>query len=220
VFQIRDATRVYEEKKKWKFGHCWDILRHEPKWSNRLQQTTVNNRPIRRQGGSGNASDDQPDAGAMERPEGRDSAKRRRSRAYGDTSSSSAAFEVLNKMNERGQICSEREEKLQHELLQNESIKIKLKFQQVEMMQKQFSLMERSVLSQEKKAEAREKEAEAREKEADAKKIEALALQAKEEERLLSMDLSNMPSPIRLYYEKKQREILMRNGISDASGSQ
>jgi hypothetical protein len=34
--QINDAIRIYQEKETWNFGYCWEILRYELKWNNKL----------------------------------------------------------------------------------------------------------------------------------------------------------------------------------------
>ena len=34
--QIYDAAKLYEDTESWTFEHCWNILRHEPKWNDKM----------------------------------------------------------------------------------------------------------------------------------------------------------------------------------------
>ena len=61
----------------------------------------------------------QIDSALPERPEGRDSAKKR-SWVMTDTSSSSTAVEMLQKMNERGENNDDKEDQLRQEMFQME----------------------------------------------------------------------------------------------------
>ena len=96
LFQIDDAVKVYEQTETFGFMHCWKILRNEAKWNDRLLE--LNNTPP-----SVNAQancrpmqgETENDNGAPARPEGRDSAKKSRSKGIFEGSSSSTAVEVL-----------------------------------------------------------------------------------------------------------------------------
>jgi hypothetical protein len=92
-FQIDDAVKMYERTEPFHFMHCCKMLRNETKWNDKLLE--VRSTPIIAKVDVDAASNLQcgNDNAPVERPEGRDSAKRRRSRE--DTTSSSAAVQVL-----------------------------------------------------------------------------------------------------------------------------
>ncbi|WVZ71233.1 hypothetical protein U9M48_019845 [Paspalum notatum var. saurae] len=96
------------------FGHCWDVLRHEPKWNDEmLEINTVGNATRVNQRLGANSADDQVLGGNADnkaRPEGRDTAKKRKARPCEDTFASSAAIEVLSDMNARGQLKDDKED--------------------------------------------------------------------------------------------------------------
>jgi hypothetical protein len=60
-----------------------------------------------------------------DRPEGRDSAKKR-ARIMADTSSSSAAMEMLQKMHDRGEKNDVKEDQLRHEMFKMERERLEL----------------------------------------------------------------------------------------------
>jgi hypothetical protein len=96
--------------------HCWNILRHEAKWSDKMVEinsrgtsTKVNQQVAgNNQGEQGQSEHD--DNGQPAQPEGRDSAKKCRSRGTADNVASSVAIEVLQSMNARGQIKDNKED--------------------------------------------------------------------------------------------------------------
>jgi len=93
--QINDAIRMYEEIEPWQFHHCWVILRGEPKWHVKMAECNTGQRVNRKHSLKGSEIDInsmQTNSALPERPEGRDSAKKR-SRVMTDTSSSSTARE-------------------------------------------------------------------------------------------------------------------------------
>jgi hypothetical protein len=95
---------MYEEKEAFQFLHCWKMLRNEPKWNDKVLE--LNNTPTRKTQqpqGPCNPIGTQPsnENATIARPEGRDSAKKRRFKE--DTASSSVAVEVLQQMQERNE---------------------------------------------------------------------------------------------------------------------
>ena len=120
--QINDAIRMYEEIEPWQFHHCWVILRGEPKWHVKMAECNTGQRVNRKHSLKGSEIDInsmQTDSALPERPEGRDSAKKR-SRVMTDTSSSSTDVEMLQKMNERGEKNDDKEDQLRQEMFQME----------------------------------------------------------------------------------------------------
>ncbi|KAJ1293047.1 hypothetical protein BS78_01G038100 [Paspalum vaginatum] len=98
--RIDEAVELFEEKEPFSFKHCWIILRDEPKWNDRVLE--LNNTPPHvhgqqkgspTQGEAGNGGNVDP-----ERPDGRDKAKKMRTKRMCDTSESSTAVEVLQMM--------------------------------------------------------------------------------------------------------------------------
>jgi len=60
------------------------------------------------------------------RPQGRHNAKKRRAKGYAETSSSSPAVEMLQKMHERGQEIEEQDAKQKQELIDMEKERLQL----------------------------------------------------------------------------------------------
>ncbi|KAJ1288216.1 hypothetical protein BS78_02G073000 [Paspalum vaginatum] len=112
--RIDDAAKMYEDTEPWTFGHCWNVLRYEPKWNDKmLEINTVGTATRVNQRVAVNSVDDPVEGGNIDntaRPEGRDSAKKRKARPCADTSASSAAIEVLSAMNARGQLKDDKED--------------------------------------------------------------------------------------------------------------
>ncbi|PUZ68516.1 hypothetical protein GQ55_2G034700 [Panicum hallii var. hallii] len=103
--RINDAIRMYEEIELWQFHHRWLILGGEPKWHARMVECNmaqrVNQRPAPKCSETETCSV-QAESTLPDRPEGRDGAKKR-ARIMANTSSSSAAMEMLQKMHDRGE---------------------------------------------------------------------------------------------------------------------
>ena len=128
--QIDDAAKLYEDTESWTFEHCWKILRHEPKWNDKMIEigmvgtgTRVNQRvPVDA------AAEPMPGENAdnTARPEGRDNAKKRKARACAQDSQSSAAIEVLSAMNARGQLKDDKEDTQMAQILEMKDAKIQL----------------------------------------------------------------------------------------------
>ena len=112
--------------------HCWNILKNEAKWSDKMVEinttgnaTRVNQRFANGETGSPNQAEFL-ETGEHARPEGRDSAKKKRARPTVDTSASSTAIEVLQRMNERSQIKDDKEDSQMAQILQRKDAKIEL----------------------------------------------------------------------------------------------
>jgi hypothetical protein len=92
--QIDDDVQVYERKEPFGFMHCWKILRHEPKWNDRILE--LNNlvealgkcNPL--QGETSN------DPGFPVKLEGRDKAKKSRTIGTLEGSSSSTCVNYVS----------------------------------------------------------------------------------------------------------------------------
>jgi len=113
--QVKDALQMYEGivGTTFKFIHCWFILRNEMKWNEWLATTSASNEEPAVQPVEENVDPTLPPR--IDRPNGRDNAKKARNST---SSSSSACFEVLQKMSmdrsayeERVQAASEEEAK-------------------------------------------------------------------------------------------------------------
>ncbi|WVZ73349.1 hypothetical protein U9M48_021665 [Paspalum notatum var. saurae] len=58
--RINEAVKLYEDFEAWTFGHCWDVLPHEPKWNDKmLEINTVGNATRVNQRLAANSTDDQ-----------------------------------------------------------------------------------------------------------------------------------------------------------------
>ncbi|KAJ1289908.1 hypothetical protein BS78_02G201000 [Paspalum vaginatum] len=124
---IDDTIKLYEDSEPWTFMHCWTILQHEAKWNDKMTKINTVGNATRVNQRVANSSPDQPDENdELARPEGRDSAKKRRARPAVDTSASSTAIEVIQRMNERGQIKDEKEDSQMAQILQRKDAKIEL----------------------------------------------------------------------------------------------
>ncbi|KAF0894246.1 hypothetical protein E2562_037741 [Oryza meyeriana var. granulata] len=107
--RIDDAVEMYEKTKPFTFMHCWKLLRNEAKWNSRFLELNNSTSPDQM---SPPSTQGHTVAGHAESryenvdiawPEGRDSAKRRRSKSFAETSSSSTAVEVLQRLHEKSE---------------------------------------------------------------------------------------------------------------------
>ena len=107
--QIHDAVKMYETTEPFTIMHCWKKLRNEAKWNNKFLELNNSTSP---NGMSSPPTQGHTVAGHAEpgnenmdtsRPEGRDGAKRRRSNSCTETSSSSTAVEVLQRLQEKSE---------------------------------------------------------------------------------------------------------------------
>jgi len=197
--QINDAIRMYEEIEPWQFHHCWVILRGEPKWHVKMAECNTGQRVNRKHSLKGSEIDInsmQTNSALPERPEGRDSAKKR-SRVMTDTSSSSTAVEMLQKMNERGENNDDKEDQLRQEMFQMERERLEL---QKLNWEKKWAAWEKKWTVMESNAKLRQNEYELNQWNADLI--------------VMSQDLDKLAPPLRAMYEQKQMEIMKRRGIS------
>ncbi|KAF0926660.1 hypothetical protein E2562_027009 [Oryza meyeriana var. granulata] len=102
--RIDDAVQMYERTEPFTIMHCWKILCNEAKWNNKfleLNNSTsldgMSSPPTQGHTAAGHAESGNENIDTS-RPEGRDSAKRRRSKSFTETSSSSMAVEVLQRL--------------------------------------------------------------------------------------------------------------------------
>ena len=107
--QIDDAIKIYESTEPFTIMHCWKKLRNEAKWNDKFLELNNSTSP---NGMSSPPTQGHTVAGHAEsgnenmdtsRPEGRDGAKRRRSNSCTETSSSSTAVEVLQRLQEKSE---------------------------------------------------------------------------------------------------------------------
>jgi hypothetical protein len=185
-----DAIRAYEEKKSWQFAHCWEILRSEPKWNDYLlacsKPKQVNDKqPAAPPATPANAT--MPTA-PIERPAGRDSVKRRCSTV--EDSASSVALEMLQKIHTRGRQMDEQEAKQKEELVAIERAK--------------FDLQQRAVLA---KIEQGDKKLQLQREIMETN-------QFRTEAKIMFTDLNALHPSIGYWMVKKQRDILIREGIN------
>ena len=192
--QINEAVRMYQDKEVWHFGHCWDILRHEPKWNDKLLETPTTGRGKTKQ--PQNAPEDslqtqsvQAESSLPPRPQGRDNAKKRRAKGYAETSSSSPAVEMLQKMHERGQEIEEQDAKQKQELIDMEKERLQLQKMQ---WQRKLELMEEQNRL---------------------KKEEMETNRFMSESQLMFKKLDGLDPAIRDWVVKKQLDILIRDGV-------
>jgi hypothetical protein len=116
LLQISDAITIFTSNEPWLFGHCWDVLRHEPKWNDKVlelntpgrqmrsnQQTTPESAQKAKEGMSETHTPSmQANSKYEPRPEGRDPVKNKRLKAADEESSTSPAREMLKKIHEKG----------------------------------------------------------------------------------------------------------------------
>ena len=131
--QIHDAVKMYETTEPFTIMHCWKKLRNEAKWNNKFLELNNSTSP---NGMSSPPTQGHTVAGHAEsgnenmdtsRPEGRDGAKKRRSKSCTETSSSSAVVEVLQRLQEKSEQTKEKQDKQMAEILSRKDEK-KLKF--------------------------------------------------------------------------------------------
>ena len=208
--QIDDAAKLYEDTESWTFEHCWNILRHEPKWNDKMIEidtvgtgTRVNQRvPVDA------AAEPMPGENAdnTARPEGRDNAKKRKARACAQDSQSSAAIEVLSAMNARGQLKDDKEDTQMAQILERKDAKIQLQQNLIAMqredMEKRYEIEKEKLVLNREDLELRKENT----------KVEML----KAEAHFMGQDLDKLAPHLREYYLTIQREIMERHGIRSA----
>ena len=200
---------MYERTEPFTIMHCWKKLRNEAKWNNRFLELNNSTSPdgmsspptqghiVASHAESGNENID------TSRPEGRDSAKRRRSKSFTETSSSSTAVEVLQRLQEKSEKTEQKQDQQMTEILSRKDEKIRI---QRDLFNLQKKHMKMSV--QQKK-----KENAIREKESEAHLISA-------ESSIMSVDIEKVPLYLKNYYLAMQRQIIERRGFISPSNNE
>ena len=186
--------------------HCWKKLRNEAKWNNKfleLNNSTSPNGmscpPIQGQtvGGHAESGNENMDTS---RPEGRDGAKRRKSKSCTEASSSSAAVEVLQRLQEKAEHTEEKQDKQMAEILSRKDEKIKIQKDLLKLQKKQMKMS----------AQQQKKENEIREKQTEADLLSA-------ECSIMSIDIEKVPPRLKNYYLGMQQKIMERRGFISPS---
>jgi len=117
---------MYERKEPFQFLHCWKILRDQAKWNDKLLELNNN--------GGKNNEDNVAKPGCegelpyennvRDKPEGRDTAKRRSRRK--SESSSSTAFEVLQRIHDNREKSQLKKEEQLQQILNRKDEKLNL----------------------------------------------------------------------------------------------
>lgn len=137
------------------------------------------------------------------RPEGRDSAKRRRSKSFTETSSSSTAVEVLQRLQEKSEKTEQKQDQQMGEILSRKDEKIKIQRDLFNLQKKHMKM----TMQQKKKENA------FREKESEAQLITA-------ESSIMSIDIDKVPPHLKSYYVGMQRKIMERRGFISPSNNE
>ncbi|OEL35291.1 hypothetical protein BAE44_0003690 [Dichanthelium oligosanthes] len=126
--RLNDATAEYEVivGTKFKFLHCWYLLRGESKWQDALSALLEDRKGKGKASASTTAAPSETVGSVEGRPIGRDRAKKLRSGDGGD-SSSSTCLEVLQQLTISREADTEARDAKLDDLLQVEAKKIKLK---------------------------------------------------------------------------------------------
>lgn len=208
---MNDAIKEFQKKEPWHFHHCWEMLHDEPKWNNRVLEVT-RSQGVKRSHDSAipNRETEPQPAEAVpsppSRPEGRDSAKRRKAPKMADTSSSSVAVDMLQKMHVRGQEMDELDNKHKEEIMTLEKAKFELQQKQ---WQAKMEIMQESNRVQRELSEKQLKV-----------QLEHLELEKKKEDsKIMFTDVSKLGYPLREWVLKRQMEILARDGIDAGTAS-
>ena len=207
--QIDDAVQMYERTEPFTIMHCWKKLRNEAKWNNKFLELNNSTSP---DGMSSPRTQGHTVAGHAEsrnenidtsRPEGRDSAKRRRSKSFTETSSSSTAVEVLQRLQEKSEQTEQKQDQQMAEILSRKDEKIKIQRDLFNLQKKHMKM----TLQQQKK------ENKIREKETEAQLITA-------ESSIMSIDIEKVPPHLKNYYVGMQRQIMVRRGFISPSNNE
>lgn len=189
---IKDALQMFEELEKYhfKFIHCWLVLRREHKWNSWLAQMEANNEPD--PANPQNEIIDNTLPPKLDRPIGRDKAKKQRSDGVG--SSSSACLEVLQKMSMDQRAFEDRQEAAtKEEAVDNASRsdrKLALQEAQLEVTKAQLVIQQRALDMQ----------------------------QEDREERYMNIDIDKLQPWVREYYVNKQKMIAAMSKGSSSGG--
>ncbi|CAD6213672.1 unnamed protein product [Miscanthus lutarioriparius] len=130
--RIDDVVQMYERTKPFTIMHCWKKLRNEAKWNNKFLELNSCTSPdgMSSPPTQGHTVADHAESGNenidTSRPEGRDSAKKRRSKSFTETSSSSTAVEVLQRLQEKSEKTKQKQDQQMTEILSRKDEKIKI----------------------------------------------------------------------------------------------
>ena len=200
---------MYERKELFQFLHCWKILRDQAKWNDKLLELNNN--------GGKNNEDNVAEPGCEgelpsknnvhDRPEGRDTAKRRSRRE--SESSASTAFEVLQRIHDNREKSQLKEEEQLQQILNRKDEKLNL---QRAVLKVHMDIIEL-------KKQAREEDLLLRKQEHEllAKQTEAQLLTA--EAGIMAIDLEKVAPHLKEYYIGMQRQIMGRRGFGSSSSN-
>jgi hypothetical protein len=199
VQQIEDAVKMFEEKEPFHFMHCWKILKDQAKWNDKLLEHSNGNATT-----DGNTVDSQgqmpsDNNNVPERPEGRDSTKRRNRRAA--ESEASTAVEVLQRIHDNREKNQAKEDDQLQQILARKDEKLSL---QREILQMKKQTRE--------DLELRKQDTELR-----AKQTEAQLMTA--EAGIMGVDLEKVAPHLKDYYIGMQRQIMERGGFAPGSSN-
>ena len=201
---------MYEKVEPFTIMHCWKKLRDEPKWNNKfleLNNSTspegMSSPPPQGHTGAGLAESGNENAGTKSWPEGRDAAKRRRSKSFTDTSSSSTAVEVLQRLQENSEKTEQKQDQQMAEILSRKDEKIKIQRDMFKLQKKHMKMTEQQ----------QKKENAIREKESEAQLISA-------ESGIMSIDIEKVPPRLKNYYLGMQQKIMERRGFISPSDNE
>lgn len=200
---------MYEMTEPFTIMHCWKKLRNEAKWNNKfleLNNSTsldpMSSPPTQGRTVAGHAESGSENIDTS-RPEGRDSAKRRRSKSFTETSSSSTAVEVLQRLQEKSEKTEQKQDQQMGEILSRKDEKIKIQRDLFNLQKKHMKM----TMQQKKKENA------FREKESEAQLITA-------ESSIMSIDIDKVPPHLKSYYVGMQRKIMERRGFISPSNNE
>lgn len=185
--KLKDAMQLFDglHKTTFKFMHCWLLLRNEQKWSEHY--TSMCGGEPDTEPGKTNIDATLP--ARIERPVGRDKAKKARS----NNSSSSACLEVLQQLSKDRSAYQERVEAATKEeakdIASRSDRKLALQEEQLQVQKAQVQIQK-----------------------------ELLELQKEDrEERVMNMDVEKMAPWVREYYINKQKKIAAMSSRDDGS---
>jgi len=200
---------MYERTEPFTIMHCWKKLRNEAKWNNKFLELNnctspdgMSSPPTQGHTVAGHAESRNENIDTS-RPEGRDSAKRRRSKSFTETSSSSTAVEVLQRLQEKSEKTEQKQDQQMTEILSRKDEKIKIQRDLFNLQKKHMKM----TLQQQKK------ENKIREKETEAQLITA-------ESSIMSIDIEKVPPHLKNYYVGMQRQIMVRRGFISPSNNE
>ncbi|TVU29753.1 hypothetical protein EJB05_21337, partial [Eragrostis curvula] len=205
--RIDDAVKMYEQAEPFHFMHCWKMLRNEAKWNDKILELNNNST------GTGAAGSSQANTchaalgeGINEnslpaRPEGRDSAKRKRA---ADSSSSNTAAEVLQRIHDNREKCQEKEDEQMLQILTRKDEKLSLQREFLDLKKQQRE--ENFIL--------RQQEAVLRQQEATNAATQAEAQLLAAEAGIMAVDIDKVAPHLKNYYIGMQRQIMERRGFA------